>query len=59
MYKLDIDLEKRERQIREMFDAGLMSPSIFLDMIQAIRNEEQTGVLEYNATDDEMDKYWN
>lgn len=59
MYKLDVDLEKRKRQIEEMFDAGLMSPSIFLDMVQDIRNEEQVGVVEYNVTNDEMDKYWN
>lgn len=59
MYKLDIDLEKRERQIEMMFDTGLISPSIFFDMVQDIRNEEQVGVLEYNATDDEMSEYWN
>lgn len=59
MYKLDVDLEKRIRQIEEMFDAGLMSPSIFLDMVQDIRNEEQVGVVEYNFTDDEIDEYWN
>lgn len=38
MYKLDIDLEERKRQIEKMFDAGLISPSIFLDMVQDIRN---------------------
>ena len=59
MYKLDIDLEERKRQIEKMFDAGLISPSIFLDMVQDIRNEEQVGVVEYNATDDEMSEYWN
>lgn len=59
MYKLDIDLEKRERQIEMMLDTGLISPSIFFDMVQDIRNEEQVGVLEYNATDEEMSEYWN
>ena len=59
MYKLDVDLEKRKRQIEEMFDAGLISPSIFHDMVQDIRNEEQVGVVEYNATDEEMSEYWN
>ena len=59
MYKLDIDLEERKRQIEKMFDAGLISPSIFLDMVQDIRNEEQVGVVEYNATDDEINEYWN
>lgn len=59
MYKLDIDLEERKQQIEMMFDAGLIGPSIYHDMIQDIRNEEQVGVLEYNATDDEMSKYWN
>ena len=59
MYKLDIDLEKRKRQIEMMFDTGLISPSIFFDMVQDIRNEEQVGVLEYNATDEEMSEYWS
>ena len=59
MYKLDIDLEERKRQIEKLFDAGFISPSNFLDLTRDIRNEEQAGVLEYNATDDEMSEYWN
>lgn len=59
MYKLDIDLEERKRQIEMMFNVGLIGPSTFHDMIQDIRNEEQVGVLEYNATDDEMSKYFD
>lgn len=59
MYKLNIDLEERKRQIKALFNVGLISTSTYIEQLQDIRSEEQAGVLEYNVTDEEMSEYWS
>lgn len=59
MYKVDINLEERKRQLKEFFDAGFINAGLYVSMLEDIKNEEQTEVLEYHVTDKEMAEYWS
>lgn len=59
MYKLEINLLERKKQIKKLFEAGFITAGTYANMLKEIRNEEQVGAIEYEATDDEMNYYWN
>lgn len=57
MYK--IDLEERKRQVRDLFDKGLINTGMYLRWIRDILTEQEIGVLTYEPTDEELSEYWS
>ncbi len=57
MYK--VDYEERKRQVRDLFDKGLINCGMYLSWIRDILAEQLIGVLTYEATDEELSEYWS
>jgi len=57
MYK--VDLEERKRQVRDLFDKGLINTGMYLRWIRDILTEQEIGVLTYEPTDEELSEYWS
>lgn len=57
MYK--VDLEERKRQVRDLFDKGLINCGMYLSWIRDILTEQKIGILDYQPTDEELSEYFS